>query len=232
MKIAVYLNDKDEVATFREKGSVRLYESSDGRWRAEKEIPFSLVGVTTLGGIRQALLDLVPKLEDCTTFLSGDINGIAYVFLRDELGFSIWKSEGSLEEQINIVAQKEKEARAIAKLKGDCSKGCCSTGKKKHSDAEKSECPPDMTPFLVKTNDKGDYTLSLIEVMKQNPSLNSREILIPIMEDFPFRKLEILCDHLPKWFTRKTDDLHLKAEIETSERLETGVKATLIHAPA
>lgn len=232
MKIAVYLNDKDEVATFREKGSVRLYESSDGKWRAEKEIPFSLVDVTTLGGIRQVLLDLVPKLEDCTTFLSGDINGIAYVFLRDELGFAIWKSEGSLEEQINIVAQKEQEARAIAKLKGDCSKGCCSTGKKKHSNAEKNECQPDMVPFLVKTNDEGDYTFSLIEVMKQNPSLNSREILIPIMEDFPFRKLEILCDHLPKWFPQKTSKLCLKSEIEISRRLEQGVKVTLSHVVA
>ncbi|AEI37860.1 MAG: Fe-only nitrogenase accessory protein AnfO [Zymomonas mobilis subsp. pomaceae] len=232
MKIAVYINDQGEVATFREKGSVRLYESCDGKWRAEKEIPFSLVDVTTLGGIRQALLNLIKELEDCTTFLSGDINGIAYVFLRDEMGFSIWKSEGSLEEQINIVAQKEQEARTIAKLKGDCSKGCCPTGGKKHGDAEKSECPPDMTPFLVKMNDEGDYTLSLIEVMKLNPSLNSREILIPIMEDFPFRKLEILCDHLPKWFTKKSDDLHLTAEIEASDRLENGVKATLMHAPA
>ncbi|WP_353743207.1 Fe-only nitrogenase accessory AnfO family protein [Zymomonas mobilis] len=45
-----------------------------------------------------------------------------------------------------------------------------------------------MTSFLNKMNDEGDYSISLVEVMRKNPSLNSREILMPVIEKIPFRK--------------------------------------------
>ena len=61
--------------------------------------------------------------------------------------------------------------------------------------------------------------------MRAVPGLNSRQILMPVLEGGAFSEVEVICDHLPRWLERKIADLGLEASSETLPGI--GVVATV-----
>lgn len=215
MKIATYVDQAGAVANVYEQGEVRVYDQVDGTWTCVQTLPFRVDYEMTLTQVKAAVRDVATALGDCKVFLSSEVRGLIYSILQEEMGFHTWKSDGSLDHQLDTVAEKEvvyaaekaREAAQAAAAPKVRASGCCGGG---GGGWIRLKAPPPAAEALG----DGHYRFDLVRVLKDDPNLNSRLALIPVMEETPFSRLEILCDHIPRWFTRKLLDLNLRAEFE------------------
>jgi Fe-only nitrogenase accessory protein AnfO len=210
MKIATYVNEREEVTVFGKPGSIYLYDQVPGGWEGEKITSFVLGGAATMSEIRASLRAVASLLEGCTAFLVRETRGLYNVYLED-LGFHTWKSEGALVDQLENVARRETE-----RLKeGESSSRADSCGCGRGSDCRSTEdCDmPLPEPEPIGEAREGQYRLNLAEFLENFPHLTSREILEPFLEAGEFSKLEIICDHLPRWLIMKLDALSLDHEL-------------------
>lgn len=232
MKIAVYVDDSEKLASFYEKGTVRIYDNASGSWQAGHVIPFEIKLDMTLAEVKRRLKAVGGQLGDCRSFLSGEVRGLLYSVLQEEMGIHTWKSEGSLHEQLDFVVlkeqalaiQQEKDAAelALAPPAPVFSGGGCGGGGR---GGIYGPAKPAWVP--VQRIKDGHYRIDLAEAMRKYPNLNSRQALIPFLEGTPFQKLEILCDHIPRWFSRKLDELNLMVEVESPNGPAHGVRASV-----
>lgn len=240
MKIAVNVGRTDEIARFSPGGRVRLYERAEHGWVVADEIPFSIDPEMSLAAIKADLAALVARLPGCRTFLSGEVRGLIYSLLQEEYGFRVWKSSGQPEGQLDeilrqdaaLARQRETEAAERAFLAlfstpsgGGCSGGCGGGGAVGKRPAEAVRAVRSLTERVA----DGHHRIDLSAILSKYKSANSMDVLMPLMEgpllnEDGFGKLEILCDHLPRWFSGKLAELHLRAEIEDTPQ---GVRATV-----
>jgi Fe-only nitrogenase accessory protein AnfO len=178
-------------------------------------------------------------LEDCQVFLVRETKGLLHVLLEEQ-GFRTWKSIGSFFEQLENVAQKDTETVRARELlndeiqecgaASDCGGGCHGRA---HMEAQRlRHAPKDLgqsipQPLPVGDVAFGQYQFNLAEVLQKNPTLNSREVLIPFLEKRAFQKLEIICDHLPRWFEMKADQLMLQTDYEEAAAVGHGMKVVV-----
>ena len=188
------------------------------------------------------------QFEDCKVFIVKKFKGLFHALLMEELGFHTWKSEGPIGEQLDnvvllekeYVAELEKQALAnagkpVVKASGHggCGGGCSSSSRQ--SAPSRQDCEPcgvsyDIPlPVLVGDIQEGRYLINLAEIINDNPALNSRQVLIPALEDTSFKKLEIICDHIPRWFYNELRNLKLAAEPEVPD--ETGQWLKVVVSP-
>jgi Fe-only nitrogenase accessory protein AnfO len=234
MKIAAYINNKDQVISFRETGHVSLYDNSSGVWLKKKEISLDMKDAATFAEVRVMLKKMTSSLGDCSIFLVGELKGLHRALL-EEMGFHTWKSEGTISEQLDNVAAGENErnknnektcgGKALSQDSCGCGSGCSSSRKGNTGFNMENKIIP--APIPAGDINDGYYKINLADILKNDPALNSREILIPFMEKKTFKKLEIFCDHLPKWFSREVDLLNLKVESENPDVSGHGIKVII-----
>ena len=186
MKIATFVNQEGHVAGLYESGLVRLYNQSSGVWTKEKEFPLELSRDMGLAEVRVKLRNMVSQLEDCHIFLAGEVKGVPYAILEG-MDFNIWKSQGPVVEQLDFVAAKEQEAIEAAKK-------------------------PKPEPLPVGDIRDCIFQINLQEVLASDPSLTSKSVLLPFLKNTAFQKLEILCEHAPRWLSSECESLGLRAE--------------------
>jgi len=225
MRIATYVDEQSgELKSLYESGIFRIHDNVSGTWCPVQSVTFSAVlpGMR-IGDIKQALKVAVAEFIDCKVILSAEVRGMIYSVLQEELGFRTWKSTGSLLEQLDTVAQidvafaEQQAIEAAAAAKAPKVRvGGCGAGGGQWRPKQKT-APPEAERIA-----DGHYRIDLADVLARDPNLNSRLALIPIMENTPFQKLEILCDHVPRWFSQKLTALNLRAEVEQTSR---GVRA-------
>ncbi|PKU24704.1 Fe-only nitrogenase accessory protein AnfO [Telmatospirillum siberiense] len=218
MKIATYVDEEGTLSSLYEPGHVRVYDNAAGAWEARKKIPFEVGPDMTLSEVKSALGDVVDRLEDCRVLVSGEVRGLVYSLLQEEMGFHIWKAQGPDREQLDIVAGREadliarREQAAVEEASAaNCAQGCC--GKK--GGGGRSPCGPAAAPSLERVGN-GHYRIDLAQVLESDPNLNSRQVLIPVMQETEFETLEILCDHVPRWFSRALVEMNMRAEFDAS----------------
>lgn len=246
MKIAVHIDSNQDIARFSQTGRVRLYERAGYGWTVTDEIPFSIDTDMSLADIKAALAVLTARLPGCKTFLSGEVRGLIYSLLQEEYGFRVWKSTGRPEEQLDAIAlqdaalaeQREQEATERAFLAafsspsgGGCGGGggCTGGGGSRKRSAEALKAVRTLTERI-----DGGHRIDLAAILNKYKSANSMDVLMPLMEgplvnEDGFGKLEIVCDHLPRWFSGKLAALDLMAEIETTP--QGGVRAMVFPKP-
>ncbi|MBK1680715.1 Fe-only nitrogenase accessory protein AnfO [Rhodocyclus tenuis] len=212
MKIAAYLNPQGDVASLYEPGCFRLYQASaaDEGWLSAQEIPFVTDYARPLPEIKAALHAAIAGLDDCKTLVSAEVRGVLYSVLQEELGFRIWKSEGPLLQQLDSVRQKEAEHEAQKRFEIVAFAG---------------KMLP--TPMLVGDPRDGCFWIDLKEALNHESGQTSRQILIPFLERGQFRRLEVLCDHLPKWMTWEMERLDMSAESEEIDATGSGLRVTV-----
>lgn len=222
MKIAVHLDAAGRPVSLYEDGVIHLYEGGGDRWSKVGEFAFALPDGASIPLVRGLVERVAAGLRDCRTLISGDRNGYIYSLLGQEMGFSCWTSEGPLGDQLAMVERKQLELTAEQTASACASAGCASSGcggRKASSCDTEIEVPP--------PEDLGDGLLKvdIAAVMRKLPGLNSRQILIPVLEGGGFRELEVICDHLPRWFGAKLAQLGLDYTSETMPGI--GVVATI-----
>ena len=229
MKIATFVNDSGEVAGFYEKGKLCRYERVSGQWRITGEVPLKIDGEMGLLETKELFFAAMSQLEDCRVFIVKKFKGLFHALLMEELGFHTWISEGPTHEQLDNVLLLERqyvadlEKRALADAgkppvkssgHGGCGGGCsparrpATTGASREPSAPRGCIPP---PAPIGDPELGHYLINLSDILRDNSALNSREVLIPALEERIFRRLEIICDHVPRWFYDELRNLKLTA---------------------
>ncbi len=189
MKVAAFVNASGEVVDFYEAGQLRLFGKDSDAWQESKVIPMSLKREMGLAGMRAVLTDTVSQLGDCEVFLVRELRGLVKVYL-EELGYRVWKSEGSLTDQLENVSLREQEMQV-----------------------EPDNSVP--APLPIGDHKDGNYRIDLAELLQSGMPHVSREVLMPFFEMVSFRRLEILCEHVPRWFSMELERLGLRVESQT-----------------
>ncbi|THF65929.1 Fe-only nitrogenase accessory protein AnfO [Pseudothauera nasutitermitis] len=220
MKITAHVNARGEPASLYEPGRLRLYEQTEenGRqgWRVLHDVALEISEDMPLQAVKAALHGAAAHMEDSKVLLSGSVRGMPYSVFQEELGYRIWKSEGPLLAQLDTVARKEAEQAAS-----------------KRYDIVALASRPVPAPVQLSDAEPGCFWIDLAEALKYVPTPTSRQILIPFLERGQFRKLEIVCDHIPKWMAWEMERLDLSAESEAVDSSGVGVKVTVYtrHTP-
>jgi Fe-only nitrogenase accessory protein AnfO len=203
MKIASYVNQRGEVVDFFEEGAIYLFENGEKGWERIQAVPLSVKCGMSLSEMKSSLIGAVRQIKDCSAFLVRDLRGIFRVFLEEQ-GFTVWKSEGELNAQLNNVMLREQESR------------------------QEQDEP---APFILPVGDPadGNYRVDLIELLASGIPMVSHEILMPFFEAIPFRRLEIVCEHIPRWFSFELEELGLKVESQTPNA--SGIGISVVVAP-
>ncbi|UYO50389.1 Fe-only nitrogenase accessory protein AnfO [Rhodopseudomonas palustris] len=221
MKIAAYVNAEGEVAKVSDKGVILLFEQQGEVWKVRKTIRFAVRPDDGLAEIHASLAAMVPELEDCRLFLSRSVRGVVNSLLQ-EMGVQTWQSHGPLFTQLETIARKENE-RAQQSVKAARAERR-SRRRRHHQDGACNDLD-DIKPVLVGDDDSGHFRLDLVRLLQDDPGLNSWDILIPFLTGTPFRQLDLVCDHIPRWFSRAMRALNMDAEIMELPGL--GVAATI-----
>lgn len=210
MKIAVYVDAEGEVARVSEPGVILLFERAAGTWGVRRTIRFGVGVEASLAALQASLTAAVAEFEDCRIFLSGDVRGVVNSLLQ-EAGIRTWQSHGPLFTQLETVARKEDErlvqdAAAARKERRRCRR-------RRHRLDGAAPGEAEVRPLPVGPPEVGHYHLDLNAVLTSEPDLNSWDILIPFLTGTPFRRLDLVCDHVPRWLSRAVRALHMVAEI-------------------
>lgn len=208
MKIAAYVDAEGEIARVSDKGVILLFEQSGEVWKVRKTIRFGLRPDDGLAEIHASLAAMIPELEDCRLFLSRSVRGVVNSLLQ-EMGVQTWQSHGPLFTQLETIARKENE-RAQQAAKDARAERRRTRRRRHHLDGSDLD---DIRPVLVGDDDSGHFRLDLVRLLQDDPGLNSWDILIPFLAGTPFRQLDLVCDHIPRWFSRAMRALAMDAEI-------------------
>ncbi|ABD90202.1 Fe-only nitrogenase accessory protein AnfO [Rhodopseudomonas palustris] len=198
LRIAAFVDAAGDLISFFEPGFVRVYERADGQWTSISETPLALQRDLGLAHLKSQLKGALADLEHCGIFIGQRLRGIHNVLLED-MGFHNWEGEGPVLAKLDAVA--EREAEAARKAAAAC--GPCALAE--------VTAPIDAAP--VKVGD-AHFRLHLTAVLKSHPELNSRQLLIPFLNAGGFERLDIVCDHQPRWLAQELDRLQLAAVAE------------------
>ena len=228
MKIATYLNDKDEVTSPSSPGRVCVYEQVRGKWKNTATVSSDWSGATTVVEARMRLEEVMGSLEECRVFLLSEVTGFWNLLLAS-YGFQTWKSEGSLFEQLDNVESVMRQAAAAAESAAE--NAGCRTRRRRCVAPDDVEVPASLDLFVESDTEEGRFRIDLASVLSHRPELTSRQVLIPFLENRAFTELEICCSHLPRWFDEQLRRLGLTSRIEHAGETDDVESLRVIVAP-
>lgn len=185
MKIAALVDQQGATADLFHSVQVRLYHNPQGQWQVLRDIPFLTEDTMSMTEIRSSLLGLQPQLEGCQHLIARSIHGFARSIL-DGMGLAMWGLEGD-------------PGRILEQIR-------------LRAQARQPDIPPQT--LLQATATPGCYRVNLQAALAQDNRLTSKQLLHPILDQHPFDRLEILCDHVPKWFEREFPARQLNLRVD------------------
>lgn len=191
MKIAAFVNPGGEVVDFFEEGAICIFEKAVESWEKIHEVPLRLKEEMGLGEVKSSLSTSISEVKDCDIFLLRNLRGGIKAMLEDH-GFRVWKSQGKLTDQLESVALRVQESVVVEE---------------------------DPMPSPVPTGDVREacYRINLVELLEGGAPHVSRDVLMPFFELISFQRLEIVCQHTPKWFAMEFASLGLRVESTTPD---------------
>jgi Fe-only nitrogenase accessory protein AnfO len=221
MKIVAHVDARGEIVDVQTPGILRLFEKISGDWRVVDETPFVLSPDANLAAIQKLLRGVVERFGAGCALVSGANRGLVYSLLQEE-GFRVWKARGPLaaldldafaQGDAELAAARETQARERAFAALFSSPGGCGAGEGGPTRRRRTPEVIDAVHTLAETLGDGRLRIDLAAVFARYRDANSVDVLEPILEARRFVSLEILCDHLPRWFGAKIAALDLAAEI-------------------
>lgn len=239
MKIASYVNVHGDVAGFHENGQVCLYENGENGWLKIREIPFGIHADLSLSEIKAAIRKAVAQLDGCKVFVLREVRGLLNAVLQEEFGFRTWQSHGALLEQLDSVSRHDQAFIAAQAAKPVTGHTCSVPANRSGCGGGCSTHPSGSPPALTETAKplpapqslgNGCYRINLAEILANDSSLNSKQVLVPFMASVKFTQLEVLRDHPPRWFSRELDKLDLIVASEQPAGNGKGTRVLLVPA--
>jgi Fe-only nitrogenase accessory protein AnfO len=190
--IAVYVNTTGIIASIKEEGTVRIYTKNLNSWTITKEIPCSINFSAGLSEVRKRIAELLQNITDCRIFAATEITGQLY-YLLEANGYASYETEGEPEQYLDSIMNTELEEISN-----------CVTKENEGTTAMMQPEP---------TDQPGVYSINLRKALATNPSLSSKMLLKPFLTKNEFDMLEVLCDHVPRWFETDLNVLGLNVVI-------------------
>jgi len=233
MKIAACMDASGAVAPLQRGTRLELYErTQDKHWTLRRTIPFDISREGSLSTLKHRLHGALNALEDCRVLLLAEARGIACAILQEEFGVRTWVSQGPLQTQLDGVAHREADLARKPPPPPPASSGCgggCGGG----SNRRASACSPSGDPAVIVEPDRvgaaqdGLWRFDLAAVLGSDPGLNSFDVLLPVLERGGFRRLEVVCDHLPRWLLPMSKSLGLRVQVDEVEPVSSGTTGRL-----
>jgi len=192
MKIAVFIDEYSHILPFYSSGIVEIYSDDKSTWECINQIPFDMSYQRDLADVQLKISMLASEFEDCNLLIAENIKGLPSALLQEK-GIGVWKFSGLFLPELLDFVKKELE-KALVK-------------------PEKII----VRPVLIGNEEDAEYEIDLVLLLGENSGLNSMDILIPFMKETNFKKLQILCSHLPKWFDRVLEPFQLVSKLEEIE---------------
>jgi Fe-only nitrogenase accessory protein AnfO len=194
LKIAALLNQAGETADLQEEGSIYIFERNcKDEWLSEIKLDFTPVKLGSMEELRSHIGAISRRLGDCKVLAAKTSIGFCRVAF-ESFGVALWALEGSPRSFIGAIeafyAKQTKESAVMT---------------------EANQPPAFITPVAGKA---GHYAADLRNVMAHKAGLNSKEILLPFFKSASFTRLELDCDHIPRWFDQELPALNLRADAE------------------
>lgn len=198
-KIAVIMNNRNKIASFKEDANLTVFEKRDGAWCAKRTIFAGNGFAEGLPALRRELGRLAAELDGCRIIAGKTISGIPY-HIFDKLGFRIFEIERFSEAVLDQILSDVTAAKA------------------------KEGAGPPAAP--VETGSPGVYFLDLIALQAENPEISSKMALMPFLSGTPFLQLDLICRHLPPWIEKLAGEKGMELETErlAQEKIRVGVR--------
>jgi Fe-only nitrogenase accessory protein AnfO len=205
LKIAVVENNNQKTSSIFEPGFIAIYEEDGEEWKVLKRFENKVCNAKGIAAVRTAVTDIVKQLDDVKIVVASEISGITFGTFQ-AAGFAIFLVENNTLDILNSV---KKDMLEVIE--------------------ERKEKPRefDITQFLEPGVNKGDFSLNMEEILLKNPELTSKKILIPYLKKRKFNRLDVICSHIPKWFS--TDLVVLGFECETINELPNRKTVRIVH---
>ncbi|OOM79520.1 Fe-only nitrogenase accessory protein AnfO [Clostridium sp. BL-8] len=179
--IAVLINNTGETCSWLNNGIIKLYKRTGESWTETKSLDYSLSDNSNIISLRKTLSELLEKLEDCKVFVAKEISGQFFSILESHF-FNAYELEGPPNTFLDSVLISEN------KLKKE----------------ELILASQSANKFFPEVVDKfGNYTINLKRLLQEDAMVSSKQILLPFLKEEEFESLEVVCDHVPKWFDRE-----------------------------
>lgn len=175
MKIAACIDDQGAPLSPQEPGILRLFAHEDGAWRHVSDTAFDGISARSITEITRQAEHLGTLLDGAEALLVREVKGIAVTLLQN-LGLRLWRLDGPPEAALDAVRH---ELEAVARER------------------------PDPARFFESGAAEGEYRIDLAAVLASDASLNSQLVLVPFLQQIPFSRLEVVCDHPPRWLDRQ-----------------------------
>lgn len=172
-KIAVFLDEKNNISSFLEGRYLSLFEK-DINWEKVKSIKLNSNKLKGIEDIRNYYYKLILQIDECKILVLKKALGIPYsIFYQED--FSIWELEGKPEQYFESIIEKENDH--IEEI-----------NRKVESENK-----------LVKELKAGYHIIYLDEIQRMKPEITSKMVVRPFLEKKDFETLEIHCCHIPPW---------------------------------
>ncbi|KAA9000497.1 hypothetical protein FJU30_09645 [Affinibrenneria salicis] len=201
MKIAVFTNASGDSAALYDAGCVRVYRRGQDGWQVVDSFDWSLRPDMPLREVQAAARRLFEQLTGCHHFAAAAIPGALRAWF-DGMGITMWQLTGAplpaLDHISQLIARKNQRRHATP------------------------------AEFISTADDGKRLQIDLAAALRANSALTSRQVLLPVLQSGQFTQVDVLCDHLPKWFARELAVLHLT--VSTREEAPGQLRARVRHA--
>ncbi len=204
--IAVLHNSEGFTSSLKEESIVSVYTQNfpNDSWEVSKEFAFSLKKSLSISELRKLILNMLESIGDCRIFVAREVAGQLYSVLEANR-FSIYEVVGKPEQFLDsILALENKEHNNL-----------------NEATAGTLLCYPE------KTGVEGKFFLNLKAALDADPNLTSKKILLPFLLSKDFRELEVICDHIPRWFKEEFEKQGLQSTTSELEKNEYKVVISL-----
>lgn len=251
MRIATCINASGGISTPFDASAIHVYEQTVSGWARVRDLAYFPVPDMGISHARALLRGLTSQLTDCEIFLVSEMQGFTHVWLG-EFGFRTWMSEGALYEQLDKVASEDEKAQELKRKNpqsynaqscaSSCGGGCAPAQGTASASSCGTDCRGDsahsiegsddtlakiLAPLQVGESIDCHFQIDLANILELYPVLNSRQVLLPVLEKREFLVLDAHFDHLPRWFTRTLEENNLEATLTDSLPPARGISARI-----
>lgn len=194
-EIAVIADDNGETTFVQQFGKIIIYEKQQDKWVAKRELDYTVDISKGMQGIRESLSQIVKSLGECRIIVGSEVSGVFYNIL-DMANFKVWEFDGNIKDFFDYVVEKSKEEVDIGELENNDVDG------------------------PIETEEEGHYYLNLIKLQVNKAAVSSKQALLPFLRVRNFKKLCVICNHVPPWLEGEIKSLKMKMDIERKTQKE------------
>lgn len=172
--IAAYLDQQGMITALGQPGVAALFVKAHSGWQCCRDVPCPSTASMSLVTLRQQTVAMLEALPECRHIVAREIQGVLLAWL-DGRGITMWRGSGKPAPFLESIAERIYTASPV------------------------TPCHPET--YFQPGKQIGEFHFNLIEALaNRREGHTSRRLLQPFLQQKQFRRLDVICDHLPKWF--------------------------------